>query len=118
MAIGPISIVLQFIRGVPAAGEGAEATDQQLLKRFVECHEQGAFENLLHRHEAAVLAVCRRVLGHEQDAEDAFQTTFLVLARKAGSLLSRETIGSWLYGVANRTALKAKVANARRRRRE
>jgi RNA polymerase sigma factor (sigma-70 family) len=116
--MGPISTVLRFIRGVPEAADSADATDQQLLKRFVEGREQVAFENLLHRHEAAVLAVCRRVLGHEQDAEDAFQATFLVLARKAASLLSGAGIGSWLYGVANRTALKAKVANARRRRRE
>jgi RNA polymerase sigma-70 factor (ECF subfamily) len=65
-----------------------------------------------------VLAVCRRVLRHAQDAEDAFQATFLVLARKASSLRSRELLGHWLYGIAYRTALKARAMNLRRRTRE
>jgi RNA polymerase sigma factor (sigma-70 family) len=92
--------------------------DQDLLEAFVGRQEETAFEALLKRHGPMVLAVCRRVLGNVHDAEDAFQAVFLVLVRKAASIRRREVIGSWLYGVAYRTAQKAKAMNARRRIKE
>ncbi len=118
MASRPISSVLRYLRVAVSAKDGGELTDGQLLQSFIDRGDEGAFETLVHRHGAAVLGVCRRVLCHQQDAEDAFQATFLVLARKAASIVSQETVGNWLYGVAYRTARKAKVANARRRNRE
>jgi RNA polymerase sigma factor (sigma-70 family) len=77
-----------------------------------------AFEALLRRHGPMVLAVCGRVLRHEQDAEDAFQATFLVLARKGSVIRPRDLVGNWLYGVAYRTAMKARAMNAKRRTKE
>jgi RNA polymerase sigma factor (sigma-70 family) len=93
-------------------------TDAQLLARFLTCRDEAAFAVLVRRHGPMVLGVCRRVLGHAQDAEDAFQAAFLVLARKAGSLLKGEAVGSWLYLVAYRAALRARAGRARRRARE
>ena len=98
------------------ATTGAES-DADLLERFVADRDGLAFAALVSRHGPMVLAVCRRVLRHRQDAEDAFQATFLVLARRAGAVKPRSLLGNWLYGVAYRTALGAKrVALARRAR--
>src|SRR5262249_23067276 len=93
-------------------------TDGQLLARFVACRDECAFTTLVRRHGPMVLSVCRRALHHEQDAEDAFQAAFLVLARKAQSVAKRESVGSWLYSVAYHVALKARGVGARRRARE
>src|SRR5207244_7047188 len=79
---------------------------------------QDAFALLLRRHGPLVLSVCRRVLGREEDAVDAFQATWLVLIKKAASLKHRDRLGKWLFGVAYRTAPGAKRATARRRARE
>jgi RNA polymerase sigma factor (sigma-70 family) len=90
-----------------------EGTDRQLLHRFVARRDEGAFEALMARHGPMVYAVCRRVLRDAHEAEDACQATFLVLARKAGSLRRPELLANWLYGVAYRAARKAQRQVAR-----
>jgi RNA polymerase sigma factor (sigma-70 family) len=98
----------------PPDAEAAPASDAALVQRFAADRDEAAFAELLRRHGPAVLGVCRRVLRHDQDAEDAFQATFFVLARKAGTIRRTASVGSWLYGVALRIARKARVARERR----
>ncbi|MGH7223657.1 MAG: DUF6263 family protein [Gemmataceae bacterium] len=107
MSSAQLSSFLRHLRRVlrPPAAEGA--SDAQLLQRFVQERDEQAFELLVWRHGLMVLNVCRRVLRHEQDAEDAFQATFLALACKADAIGKRESLGSWLYKVAYRLALRA-----------
>jgi RNA polymerase sigma factor (sigma-70 family) len=95
-----------------------EADDRTLLERFTRGRDQTAFATLVRRHGPMVLSVCRRVTAHPQDAEDAFQAVFLVLARKAGGLRNAALVGNWLYGVAVRVSRRARRAAARRRGRE
>jgi RNA polymerase sigma factor (sigma-70 family) len=113
----PSDALLQF-RGAALLGDGGEMTDGQLLECFITRRDEAAFEALVRRHGPMVLGVCRRLLRHTQDAEDAFQAVFLILVRKAASLGQRELLGNWLYGVAYRTPLDARAAAARRRTRE
>jgi RNA polymerase sigma factor (sigma-70 family) len=102
-----------------ATGPGAgRVSDGGLLERFIAARDAEAFRALIHHHGPMVLGVCRRVLHHEQDAEDAFQATFLVLVRKAASIAKRPSLGSWLYGVAYRVSMKAKMRAQRRRAHE
>jgi RNA polymerase sigma factor (sigma-70 family) len=109
--------VLDHLRWTLAPPEGG-LTDGQLLARFVASRDEESFATLMRRHGPMVWRLCLRALGHIQNAEDAFQATFLVLACKAGTVLKRESVGSFLYGVAYRTALKAKAIHARRQSRE
>src|SRR5262249_38124083 len=99
-------------------GGVAGLTDGELLAQFAATQEQAAFEELLRRHGPMVLRVCQRVLHHTQDAEDAFQATFIVLVRTAKSIAKQESVASWLYGVAYRIAQDAKRSAAQRHTRE
>jgi RNA polymerase sigma factor (sigma-70 family) len=108
MPDGRLAAVVQRLQTLARAEQGGELTDAQLVQRFAAGRDEEAFALLVRRHGPLVLAVCRRVLGHEQDAEDAFQATFLILARRASSVRARVAVGSWLYRVAVRVALSAK----------
>jgi RNA polymerase sigma factor (sigma-70 family) len=117
MSKGHLETVLRHIRNRSGPPAAANLSDGELLRRFAASREEGAFAALVQRHGPLVLSVCRRVLRHQQDAEDAFQATFLILARKAGSVHRSESLASWLFGVAHRTALRAKTDAAKRRHR-
>ena len=111
-------IILQHIRRIAGKTSVAQPPDAQLLARFSAEHDEAAFATLVRRHGPMVLNVCRTVLHHEQDAEDAFQATFLVLARKAESIRQPEAVAGWLYEVAYHVAVKAQAETARRRAQE
>jgi RNA polymerase sigma factor (sigma-70 family) len=117
MTTHPIKKVVEHLR-LALHPNAHGLTDGQLLERFVAERDEVAFAALVQRHGRLVFGVCCRLLGHVQDAEDAFQATFLVLARKAASLSNGEAVGNWLHGVAYRIALDAKVVNTRRNARE
>jgi RNA polymerase sigma factor (sigma-70 family) len=108
------AVLQQVSRLVAERGAGA-LSDGELLERFVAERDGAAFAALLRRHGPMVLGVCRRVLRHTHDAEDACQAAFLVLARKAASIHQQESVGSWLHGVAFRVASSLKRDLARRR---
>jgi RNA polymerase sigma factor (sigma-70 family) len=113
MAKGLLSSVLGYLRGLTASGDAA-AGDALLLRRFARSRDEAAFAALVRRHGPMVWGVCRRLLRDPQDAEDAFQAAFLVLARKAGAVGRPERLANWLYGAALRTARKARVRAAKR----
>ncbi len=118
MTSAQASIVLQHLRRLAGPPPSAQPADAQLLERFTVQRDEAAFAALVRRHGPMVLNVCRSVLHHEQDAEDAFQATFLVLARKAASLRQPAAVAGWLYEVAYRVAIKAQADAARRRAQE
>src|SRR5919112_2758479 len=105
------------IRRLFESGTVTGMSDAQLLERFASRRDEAAFEALLRRHGPMVLGVCRRVLGNPHDAQDAFQATFLVLARKAGSIHAGDSLAPWLHGVAHRVAVRSRVGQVRRRTR-
>jgi RNA polymerase sigma factor (sigma-70 family) len=108
MPFRPLQDVVNFLRRVVAPASTEAAADAELLARFINQRDENAFELLVWRHSKAVLAECYRVLRNESDAEDAFQATFLVFARKARSIRKGESLGGWLLKVAFRIALAAR----------
>src|SRR5580658_6512149 len=113
--------VVRQIGSLFDGGSVAGLTDRQLIERFNDRRDaigEAAFAALVTRHGPMVLHVCRQLLSDQHHAEDAFQAVFLVLARKARSIRDPDLLGNWLYGVALRTARKARVQLARRRKNE
>src|SRR6266700_1024977 len=109
--------VFQRIRNLAAVQTSRGCNDRELVQRFL-AEDEAAFTVLVERHGPMVLALCRRVLRQRDDAEDACQATFLVLARKAAALRKQGSLSSWLHGVAYRICVNLKRQEARRRRRE
>jgi RNA polymerase sigma factor (sigma-70 family) len=114
MVGGQQNPVMRYLRRLAGAPPGGDSSDEELLRRFVFEHDEAAFTAVVEKHGPMVFGVCRRVLRNRQDAEDAFQATFLVLARKAGSLARPGLLAAWLYGVAYRTALRARATAVQR----
>jgi RNA polymerase sigma factor (sigma-70 family) len=118
MANAVLGGVLWHLRQAALRSDGATRSDGELLDRFRTDRDEAAFALLVRRHGPMVLGVCRRTLRNEADAEDAFQATFLVLARRAHTVSPADRVGTWLYGVAYNTARKARTTNRRRLARE
>src|ERR1700730_3999675 len=118
MATNQMNGVLQHLRRTVLLRDGAGLTDGQLLQDYLSRRDEAALAALVQRHGPMVWGVCRRVLNNYHDAEDAFQATFLVLVRRAASIASPELLANWLYGVAHKTALKARATIAKRAVRE
>src|SRR5262245_38709088 len=110
--------VLQILRRLRNDPDILRCPDQELLQRFLAQRSEAAFEAILRRHGPMVLDVCRGVLRSDADTEDAFQTTFLVLAARAASIHDTAALAGWLHGVARRVALQALADSARRQKHE
>ena len=118
MAISRLKTALGHLDRLFTEGSFVGLADGQLLERFLSHRDEDAFAMLVERHAPMVLAVCRRSLKNPGEVDDAFQATFLILARRTGSVRGRDSIAGWLYGVARRVCLLANRAAARRRRHE
>jgi RNA polymerase sigma factor (sigma-70 family) len=118
MAPVRLATVLRHIHHLAGTPPERDLPDAQLLQRFLAGRDEAAFRALVDRHGRTVLGVCRSVLRHEQDAEDAFQATFLILARNAASIRRGAALASWLYGVAYRVASNSRRQTQRRQQRE
>ncbi len=114
MPAQPLQGVLHKLRRIVFERDRPASADGMLVRSFVAGRDEAAFALLVERHGPMVFGVCRRILGNVHDAEDAFQATFLVLARKAASVQPPDLVGNWLYGVASRAALDARSRVARR----
>jgi RNA polymerase sigma factor (sigma-70 family) len=110
--------VLRFLYKACGVQGACDRPDREFLERFLASRDESAFTFLVQRHGPMVIGVSRRVLGDSHEIEDVFQATFLVLAQRARTIRRRESIGSWLHGVAQRIALKERSRGACRRRRE
>src|ERR1700748_622619 len=110
--------MLQDFQALFEAGPAGGLSAGELFDSLVAWRDGSSLEALVRRHGLMVWDICRRLLRDHHDAEDAFQATFLVLARKAASVLPREKLGNWLYGVAFQTAMNARTTRAKRRARE
>lgn len=106
------------LRHLPLARLTSDAPDRELLDRYIRERDERAFAALVARHGRMVRSVCRRVLGHDADADDAAQATFLVLVRKASSIRDRNGLANWLFGVAHNVATKARQTRTRRQAKE
>jgi RNA polymerase sigma factor (sigma-70 family) len=115
MKAGQFDRVLRHIHRMIGRPPANGLTDRHLLEQFACRHDESAFATLVERHAGLVYGVCWRVLRHREDAEDAFQASFLVLARKAASISWRDSVGSWLYQVAYRIAAEMRIKTTRRR---
>jgi RNA polymerase sigma factor (sigma-70 family) len=115
MSRRPFETIVRQLRQLVGSTPASELEDAALLDRFVRHGDEGAFATLVERYGPLVLSLCRRLLANAHDADDAFQATFLVLARRAGAIRKQRAVGSWLYGVAYRVALEARARAARRR---
>ena len=113
-----LKTVLEHVRKVAAAEEAGKLADAELMSRFTAARDEAAFAALVKRYGGMVLNVCARVLQNDADAEDAAQATFLVLARKAPSIRKKESVASWLHGVAFRAANNLRKEISRRHARE
>src|SRR5262245_5839213 len=118
MATIPYGRFVRQLRSTLARRDFAYLTDAELWQHYLRERNDAAFETLVRRHAPMVMGVCRRVLRNEQDAEDAFQATFLVLVRRGSLRRSPVTLANWLHGVAYRTALESRRAAAKRRAKE
>src|SRR5262245_37234015 len=114
MTARPAQLLLRTIR----RAHGAEPNDRELLRRFADARDESALAALVRRHGGLVYGVCRRVLRDAHAAEDSFQATFLILARRAGSRRWHDSVAGWLYRVARRLAVRARSAADRRTVRE
>jgi RNA polymerase sigma factor (sigma-70 family) len=118
MAIGTMGAALRDLAELFGGGSAVGLSDSQLLARYAASRDGSAFAALVARHGPMVLSTCRAILRHEHDIEDAFQATFLVLAKRASSVRDGDALGGWLHRVANRVAIEANSAANQRRRRE
>jgi RNA polymerase sigma factor (sigma-70 family) len=118
MGIGRMGAVVHQFQRLYAGGSVVGMGEWELIQRYLDSGDEDAFRAIVATHGPMVMAVCRRVLGEPRDVEDAFQVTFLILAKKAAKLAQGDPIGHWLYGVAYRVALRARRTTARRHARE